>query len=59
MGHMPWQDLISLLKKYNYQGHLTMETFAVGGLDGGWYPLASTQDELAKIGLRNLQKLYK
>jgi len=58
MGHMPWRDLALLLKKYGYQGHLTMETFAAGGLDGGWQPLATTQDELADIGLRNLRRLY-
>ncbi len=58
-GHIPWKDLISILKKYKYQGHLTMETFAKGGLDAGWYPLAKTQDELARIGLENLQSFYK
>lgn len=59
MGHLPWDELIILLKKYGYKGHLTMETFVTGALDAGWYPLAQSQDELASVGLKNLQELFK
>lgn len=45
MGHIPWQDLISLLKKYNYQGHLTMETFAAGGAGLLWYEACAVVHE--------------
>lgn len=57
-GHIPWKGLVSELKKYNYQGHVTMETFSKGGLDAGWYPLAKSQDELAHIGLNNMKALF-
>ena len=58
MGHIPWHKLIPLLKKYKYEGHVTMETFVEGALDGAWYNFGVTQDELAEIGLRNLRKLF-
>ncbi len=50
-GHLPWQEIISLLKTYGYQGHVTMETFCPGALDAGWVPLAESQDALALTGL--------
>lgn len=59
MGHIPWNHIVPLLKEYNYEGHVTMETFITGALDGGWRPLEATQDKLAETGLRNLKKLFK
>lgn len=54
-GHLPWLNLLKLLKDYDYQGHVTMETFCPGSLDAGWVPLAESQDALALTGLRFLQ----
>lgn len=50
-GHLPWARLLGLLRAYDYRGHITMETFCPGGLDPSWYPLADSQDSLAKQGL--------
>lgn len=58
MGHIPWQQLVPLLKKYNYDGHVTIEAFVEGALDAGWYDFGYTRDEMAAIGLRNLRKMF-
>lgn len=57
MGHLPWKDLVALLKKYGYGGHITMETFVIGGMDSGWVLLAPTQDALAESGFAYLKKI--
>ncbi len=54
-GHLPWPEILGLLKKYGYQGHVTMETFCPGALDSGWVPLAESQDALALTGLHYLK----
>lgn len=55
-GHLPWERLLGLLREYDYQGHITMETFCPGGLDPSWYPLADSQDALAEKGLDYLRR---
>jgi D-psicose/D-tagatose/L-ribulose 3-epimerase len=57
-GHLPWDRLLGLLREYGYQGHVTMETFCPGGLDPSWYPLAPSQDLLAKQGLDYLTRWF-
>lgn len=58
MGHIPWADIASVLNKYDYRGHITMETFVAGALDSGWTDLAPTQDNLAHRGLAYLKKVF-
>jgi D-psicose/D-tagatose/L-ribulose 3-epimerase len=43
-GHLPWRDLADILKRYNYTGHITIESFLKGGMDGAWRELEPTQD---------------
>ena len=57
-GHIPWDRVFDLLKKYKYQHHITMETFCEGSLDECFYPLAASQDELAATGIRYLKSVY-
>lgn len=57
-GFFPWKEIFGLLKKYHYDGHITMETFALGGLDSGWILPENGPDEVAKIGIRNLKSYF-
>lgn len=54
-GHIPWQPLLSALREFAYEGHITMETFLPGGLDAGWLPPAETPDQRAAAGLGYLK----
>lgn len=54
-GHFPWDEIFRVLRMGGYQGHITMETFAPGGLDSGWVQLGDSPDQLALEGLRFLQ----
>lgn len=45
--------------RYGYGGHITMETFALGGLDSSWVQVHSEPDELAREGLFYLQAFFK
>lgn len=56
-GHLPWETLFSLLHRLRYRGHITMETFAPGGLDSGFLPQPKNPDEIARAGLWALKKL--
>ena len=58
-GVVPWEDLLGLLVRYGYGGHITMETFALGGLDSSWVQVHSEPDELAREGLFYLQAFFK
>lgn len=58
-GVIPWEDLLGLLVRYGYGGHITMETFALGGLDSSWVQVHSEPDELAREGLFYLQAFFK
>jgi D-psicose/D-tagatose/L-ribulose 3-epimerase len=57
-GHLPWEKLFTLLKNYNYLGHITMESFCVGGFDAMWNSISESPDELAETGISNLKKYY-
>lgn len=55
-GIMPWEQIFALLKEYGYEGHITMETFAEGGLDSSWINVHGQPDDVALRGIRNLKK---
>ena len=55
---MPWGDVFALLKKYGYDGHVTMETFAPGGLDASWVNVHGTPDEVAARGVHFLKRYF-
>lgn len=57
-GIVPWQAVLGLLMRYGYAGHITMETFAPGGLDSSWVQVLDPPDELALAGLRYLQSFF-
>ena len=50
--------VMQLLKQYGYAGHITMETFAPGGLDASWVNVHGTPDEVALRGLHFLQRYF-
>lgn len=54
-GLVPWDAVMDLLMRYGYSAHITMETFALGGLDSSWTQVHDAPDELALEGLRYLQ----
>ncbi|QAT51204.1 sugar phosphate isomerase/epimerase [Caproiciproducens sp. NJN-50] len=57
-GFFPWTEIFGLLKDYGYEGHITMETFAPGGLDSGWVQLGEGPDQLAEFGIAYLKKVF-
>lgn len=57
-GIVPWEEVLGLLVRYGYSGHITMETFALGGLDSSWTQVHEGPDELALAGLRYLQGFF-
>ena len=50
--------MMQLLKQYGHAGHITMETFAPGGLDASWVNVHGTPDEVALRGLHFLQRYF-
>jgi len=50
-GLIPWNAVMDLLMRYRYAGHITMETFALGGLDSSWVQVHEDPDTLAALGL--------
>ena len=57
-GVIPWDDVMDLLVRYGYAGHITMETFAPGGLDASWVQVHEPPDELALAGLGYLRGYF-
>lgn len=57
-GIVPWDAVMQLLKQNGYAGHITMETFAPGGLDASWVNVHGTPDEVALRGLHFLQRYF-
>lgn len=57
-GLIPWDAVMDLLVRYGYAGHITMETFALGGLDSSWVQVHEEPDQLAEAGLRWLQGYF-
>ena len=58
-GIIPWDQVMDLLVQYGYDGHITMETFALGGLDSSWIQVHEEPDELAVKGLNYLKDYFK
>ncbi len=56
MGHIDFEPIISILKDYDYKGHLTVETFVNGVFDSGWVVL-DQPDNVAKIALETIRYL--
>ena len=57
-GLIPWEQVLGLLQRYRYAGHITMETFALGGLDSSWVLVHEEPDTLAAIGLAYLNDYF-
>ena len=57
-GILPWEDILGLLQRYGYGGHITMETFALGGLDSSWVQVHEEPDALALAGLTYLKRYF-
>lgn len=55
-GFFPWNTIWNLLREYGYDGHITMETFAPGGLDSGWIWPEMGPDQVALTGLRYMKE---
>lgn len=57
-GLVPWNDVLRLLQEEHYRGHITMETFAPGGLDASWVHVHPEPDEVARSGLAFLRSFF-
>lgn len=57
-GIVPWRQVLGLLVRYGYAGHITMETFALGGLDSSWTQVHEEPDALARAGLGYLMSFF-
>lgn len=57
-GLIPWEAVLGLLQRYGYTGHITMETFALGGLDSSWVQVHEDPDRLAARGLAYLNDYF-
>ncbi|MEA4811638.1 MAG: sugar phosphate isomerase/epimerase family protein [Anaerolineaceae bacterium] len=57
-GHINWKMYTEILKRHEYQGHLTMEMFTIGGLDSGFIDNGSP-DDLAVFGHHYLSDLLR
>lgn len=54
-GFFPWEQIFETLRTHEYQGHITMETFAPGGLDSGWVQMGGSPDQIAEFGLNYMK----
>ena len=62
-GLVPWRDVFTALKKIDYHGCLTIESFNPNNekliqMGSMWRKLCSTPEELAEKGLRFLKGMY-
>lgn len=57
-GVVPWAEVFGLLRRYGYGGHVTMETFAPGGLDASWVNVHGSPDQVAQAGLACLRAYF-
>lgn len=57
-GIVPWNDVLNLLVQERYRGHITMETFAPGGLDASWVQVHPEPDEVARSGIAFLRSFF-
>lgn len=58
-GIVPWAEVLGLLVRYGYEGHITMETFASGGLDASWTQVLPGPDALAAQGIAYLRDFFR
>lgn len=57
-GHLPWEEMWSLLKKHNYQGMINMETFSGPGIEAIWQSGGLSPEDAARSGLEYLKKYF-
>ena len=57
-GVLPWHRILGLLVQYGYAGHITMETFAPGGMDASWVQVHDAPDQLAQEGIDYLRTYF-
>ncbi len=57
-GLLPWADIFNMIRRYQYDGCITMETFAYGSLDSSYFRVFGTPDEQAKIGIACMKKYF-
>jgi D-psicose/D-tagatose/L-ribulose 3-epimerase len=62
-GHVPWDDVARACRDIGYQGPIVIESFTnkvktIARAAAVWRPFASSQDELARNGLRFLRELF-
>lgn len=57
-GIVPWGKVFGLLKEYRYENHITMETFAPGGLDASWVNVHKAPDIVAENGIKCLKQYF-
>ena len=61
-GHVPWGDVAAALREIGYDGPVVIESFtskvkSIARAAAVWRPVADTQDDLARDGLRFLRRL--
>lgn len=57
-GVLPWPRILGLVQQYGYTGHITMETFALGGMDSSWVQVHDAPDQLAREGIGYLRAYF-
>lgn len=57
-GVLPWEQILDLLVCWQYPYHITMETFALGGLDSSWVQVHQEPDQMAASGLGYLKEFF-
>ena len=61
--HLPWLDIAAALRDVEYAGPIVIEAFTpaikeIAKAVSLWRPLAESEDDLAKNGLRHLKKIF-
>ncbi|MGQ4875269.1 MAG: sugar phosphate isomerase/epimerase family protein [Promethearchaeia archaeon] len=57
-GIVNWEEVFRALKDIKYDGWLVIESFYVG-FGNIWKPLVENQEDIIKIGIKNLKKIEK
>lgn len=62
-GHVPWREIATSLRKYDFQGALVIETFStivkeMAKSAAIWRSLAPSPDALAEEGLKYLRRVF-
>jgi D-psicose/D-tagatose/L-ribulose 3-epimerase len=61
--HLPWPQIAGALKEARYDGPIVIEAFTpeireIAKAVSIWRPLAASQDDLARNGLRHLRRVF-